>query len=201
MRRCRDCGLRLLDSHKGRPRVQCRACRLRRKSTHSLKCKNCGMDFPASYAGKKYCSDQCKAPNLIRNQKKTCIVCGGEFTSRLSTAKCCSRKCANIRSVSVMKSRYDSALNRKRRNRSGSAKRRILLRLARVESFNNLEIFERDRWICGICGYEIDKNLKTPHPRSPSIDHIIPLGRGGLHSRDNVQAAHFGCNSRKAARL
>jgi 5-methylcytosine-specific restriction endonuclease McrA len=39
--------------------------------------------------------------------------------------------------------------------------------------------------------------LKHPHVGSPTIDHIIPLSRGGVDGPVNVQAAHFGCNSRK----
>ena len=32
----------------------------------------------------------------------------------------------------------------------------------------------------------------------PSIDHIIPVSRGGLHSWDNVRLAHFLCNAVKS---
>jgi 5-methylcytosine-specific restriction endonuclease McrA len=36
---------------------------------------------------------------------------------------------------------------------------------------------------------------------SPTIDHILPLARGGTHEPSNVQAAHFGCNAAKGARV
>lgn len=68
---------------------------------------------------------------------------------------------------------------------------------ATVEKFSREEILERDGWICGICDEPIDKSLQWPHPNYASIDHIIPLARGGEHSRKNVQAAHFRCNSSK----
>lgn len=35
----------------------------------------------------------------------------------------------------------------------------------------------------------------------PSVDHIVPLAKGGLHSWDNVQLAHFKCNTLKGARV
>ena len=35
----------------------------------------------------------------------------------------------------------------------------------------------------------------------PSIDHVIPLSKGGTHSWDNVKLAHFSCNSAKGASL
>ena len=62
------------------------------------------------------------------------------------------------------------------------------------------EIFDNCHWLCGICRQPVDKNLKYPHPMSASLDHIIPLSKGGKHSKDNVQLAHFSCNSKKGAR-
>lgn len=56
--------------------------------------------------------------------------------------------------------------------------------------------------ICGICGQPIDKTLKYPDPMSPSIDHIIPIDRGG-HPSDisNLQLTHWKCNRMKANKL
>lgn len=36
---------------------------------------------------------------------------------------------------------------------------------------------------------------------SPSIDHVIPLSRGGAHAMGNVQSAHLRCNSSKGDKL
>lgn len=68
---------------------------------------------------------------------------------------------------------------------------------AHVETFSPVEIFERDRWICGLCGKKIRKSLRHPDPGSPSLDHVVPLSEGGEHSRRNAQASHLGCNLRK----
>ncbi len=62
------------------------------------------------------------------------------------------------------------------------------------------EVFERDGWVCGICGQLIDPVLKWPEPRSASLDHVLPLAAGGEHTRANTQAAHLICNIRKGAR-
>lgn len=52
--------------------------------------------------------------------------------------------------------------------------------------------------ICAICGRPVDKSLKYPHPLSPTVDHIIPVSRGGHPSDiDNLQLAHFTCNRQK----
>lgn len=56
--------------------------------------------------------------------------------------------------------------------------------------------------VCAICGRPVDMSLKWPHPMSKSIDHIIPISKGGHPSDlDNLQLAHFCCNRQKADKL
>ncbi len=56
--------------------------------------------------------------------------------------------------------------------------------------------------VCGICGKPVDKNLKSPHPLSPCVDHIIPVSKGGHPSDiDNLQLAHWTCNRQKSDKL
>lgn len=56
--------------------------------------------------------------------------------------------------------------------------------------------------VCGICGKPVDKSLKPPHPMSATIDHIIPLARGGHPADiDNLQLAHRCCNRQKSDKL
>lgn len=72
--------------------------------------------------------------------------------------------------------------------------KRARRRNAIIEKFSAAEIYERDRWICQFCYKRVDKKLKWPSPMSPSLDHIIPLSKGGAHERLNAQLAHLGCN-------
>jgi 5-methylcytosine-specific restriction endonuclease McrA len=87
------------------------------------------------------------------------------------------------------------------RGREASRRRRARMRGVIVEDFTDLEIFERDGWICGICCAPIDCVIGWPAPKSPSIDHIQPISKGGDHTRDNVQASHLRCNLRKGGRI
>lgn len=69
--------------------------------------------------------------------------------------------------------------------------------------------FERNRKkvlltqdVCGICGRPVDKSLKWPHPLSATVDHIIPIEKGGHPSAiENLQLAHFACNRQKSDKL
>lgn len=57
--------------------------------------------------------------------------------------------------------------------------------------------------VCQICGKPVDENdIKNGHIRRnyPTVDHIIPLSKGGLHTWDNVQLAHMACNAGKCDR-
>lgn len=54
---------------------------------------------------------------------------------------------------------------------------------------------------CDVCGSEMSRDVKWPDPDFASIDHVIPLSRGGTHTQGNLQWAHLSCNQRKAARV
>ena len=47
--------------------------------------------------------------------------------------------------------------------------------------------------VCGICGLVVAREKAT-------IDHIIPISRGGTHVPENLQPAHPLCNAFKANR-
>jgi 5-methylcytosine-specific restriction endonuclease McrA len=79
-------------------------------------------------------------------------------------------------------------------------RRRARQHKAFVRNVNRKEIFKRDHWICGICGQPVDSILRHPHPGSATLDHIIPLAKGGTHEPSNTQLAHFMCNSLKSDR-
>lgn len=83
------------------------------------------------------------------------------------------------------------AIAKARRN---AGNRRARMRLAFVESVDPLTVYERDNWTCRLCGLPVE-------PSTASVDHIIPLARGGKHAYENVQTAHRRCNFSKGARL
>lgn len=56
--------------------------------------------------------------------------------------------------------------------------------------------------VCAICGRPVDMSLKSPDPMSATVDHIIPVSKGG-HPSDigNLQLAHWICNRMKSDKL
>lgn len=70
-------------------------------------------------------------------------------------------------------------------------RRRIYAQSPRI---NHLAVFEFHNWICVICGSSIDKNIRFPDENAATLEHIVPLSRGGKHEWSNVAPAHAKCN-------
>lgn len=81
---------------------------------------------------------------------------------------------------------------RKKSLRYYSPKRRAIY--AQGDEIDHLALFERDNWICGICHRKINKWLRHPNYWAATVDHIVPLSKGGKHVWANVRAAHAKCN-------
>jgi 5-methylcytosine-specific restriction endonuclease McrA len=70
-----------------------------------------------------------------------------------------------------------------------------------VATVKRADIYERDDWTCYLCGDPVERTEKVPHRLAPTLDHILPLARGGTHEPSNVATAHFICNAMKSDRL
>lgn len=116
---------------------------------------------------------------------RDCAVCGEHFASPHTTSTC-SAECARA------KGRLDA--------RRAKDKRRALERSAYVEPVDRRHVYERDGWLCHLCKKRVDASREVPHPLAPTIDHVVPLSKGGTHELANVRTAHFICNTRKGNR-
>jgi hypothetical protein len=86
-------------------------------------------------------------------------------------------------------------------SRASALRRRARKAAGVVEDFALSEIWEREQGICWLCETEIDPLKKWPHPESKTLEHVIPLARGGSHTRENVALAHLVCNLRKGTQI
>lgn len=119
-----------------------------------------------------------------------CDECGNEFVMKTYNSKYCSLKCLN-RAMD----RIQEVRKRKRLRHNGEIDNSITLS----------KLIIRDKNTCKICGetvnekdYRIDgKGSFIVGEKYPSIDHIVPISKGGTHTWNNVQLAHHQCNSIK----
>ena len=158
-------------------------------------CLRCGSGLIRNQS--KFCSARCRwqfARGTL--EKKSCVICETLFVHPGTNAVCCSRECRN-------KLEYQWGRKTRARERwKEGARQREYTRKSRkaaapFEKFSREEIFERDGWRCQLCGKMVARKAKWPAPFFATLDHIIPLAKGGSHTRLNVQCAHLTCNIRK----
>lgn len=72
----------------------------------------------------------------------------------------------------------------------------------RLQFEHNKKIIFATQTVCALCGKPVDFSLKYPNPWSATIDHIIPIDKGGHPSDlENMQLAHFRCNRLKSDKI
>jgi 5-methylcytosine-specific restriction endonuclease McrA len=54
---------------------------------------------------------------------------------------------------------------------------------------------------CAICNEPIDITLKRTSSRGLTVDHWIPLSKGGSDDISNLRPAHWNCNRKKSDKL
>lgn len=115
-----------------------------------------------------------------------CEICGGRYLTK-NNGLTCSDICAE---------KY-----KRLKRREAKLTRRAVKKSAFVAPVSPRKIYVRDGFRCHICKGKLDMDAVAPHPESPTIDHVIPLAKGGTHEPANVAAAHFLCNSKKGDRV
>ena len=76
----------------------------------------------------------------------------------------------------------------------------------KIDNINVKKLFKRDSGKCYLCGGDCDWNdwrtskngNQYPGDTYPTIDHILPVSKGGYDSWDNVKLACWKCNIAKA---
>lgn len=149
-------------------------------------------------SARAYCSELCRfranfTPKPPREY--SCSCCGVKFTRQgqgtppPNRLPYCSKKCC------TKAQRRKDRLNGKRACRNGIRAQR--LRAQTVESVSPARVFVRDNWTCWLCNQQCNPKAMIPDPLFPTVDHVIPISKGGEHSYANCRCACFACNCKK----
>jgi len=159
---------------------------------HGPACEVCSQPCRT---GSRFCSLRCMGQNTV---EVPCKKCGKPALARgaFRSAACsdCQRQ-AKTEENRRAKQKYGR--NHRQRARHHGVK---------YVAFPVRDIYERDGYRCQLCGKAVlpkaayRKRDGKIHPRSPTIDHIVPMCRGGNHEPGNCQTACFRCNSLKSDR-
>ena len=134
-------------------------------------CKHCG-DYIIPERRYTYCGELCAYFGTHGTQRQVwfqdCRTCGRVFSSQQPLERACSPAC------------------------------RIGQPDFKISKSARQAIYERDQWKCQLCRKIVGKTRKHPHPRSASLDHIVPRSLGGSDEPSNLQLAHLRCNVEKS---
>jgi 5-methylcytosine-specific restriction endonuclease McrA len=76
------------------------------------------------------------------------------------------------------------------RRRAALMRYRTKKRAAFVEEVDVAVLYDRDAGRCGICSLPVGANDR-------SVDHILPISKGGVHAYTNTRLSHMACNARR----
>lgn len=194
---CEQCGVEFNSRRTGSGQarycsVLC-SCRANAAAKRTARCSTEGCDeYPnrGRKSGTMYC-DGCYAVVLAdreaRRKKRSpkprvwyagnCVHCGEAFVFNQPNNRTCSPRCGQ---------RFNKDTRKQRK------------RAAYIEEVWRPKVYARDGWTCQLCSKPVDRTKTVPHPRAPTIDHIVPIARGGEHSYANTQLACFMCNCLKS---
>jgi hypothetical protein len=178
--------------HKAGTRKQNRSLApLRQANPDPRTCPTCGTTFIPKRRDRIYCYEgHCAQvayqarraagePLRVVETTRACGECGAAFTASHPTAKWCSTTCAN---------RHHGRVRSRGRGFRDAG------------TYIDRQVFERDGWRCYLCGELVKRDVPRTDPDGPTIDHVVPLSRGGTDDLANVATAHWRCNRDKGSR-
>jgi 5-methylcytosine-specific restriction endonuclease McrA len=80
----------------------------------------------------------------------------------------------------------------------------VIVARNRAKQLGVISTLTREEWadvvkahdfICHVCGEKV--SLQLGSPETLSLDHVIPMSRGGSNSKENVAPAHRRCNQNR----
>ena len=167
-------------------------------------CRGCGTSFKG---GKVFCSSGCLSSYRIglkfdkEKQRKEriaahkCKMCSVSLTNlRLDYCSDCKDVAHNMATSNNRKRKREQGLDDKGKARKRARKYGVL-----YEPVKPIDVFNKTKGRCHICKRKLKwedrgKNLD----RSPEIDHLWPMSKGGHHLFENLAIACRVCNANKS---
>lgn len=156
-------------------------------------CVDCGSPIagrrPQSRCKKMACQDRRPIGSSI---VATCIKCHESFECTVRGPR--RKVCDGCRKQAEREQR-----RRSRRSYGSNHRKRARAYGVPYEPIKRADIFNRDGWRCYLCGKKVHMfSGDYSDPLLATLDHIVPMSRGGGHTRDNVRCACAWCNSVKS---
>jgi hypothetical protein len=171
------------------------------RPVHYRECEICNTEFETRYKASFACSPECQRERVRLWQKNKWVE---SLESRPQTkeiiCKWCNEPVVVPYSMTGARKYHDAC--KKQATRAKNRKKSVKRQGAKTQSNIVHEVIaERDNYVCHICGELVDMSLPRRSHYGATLDHVIPIAKGGLDSEDNVKLAHWICNVRKSDKL
>jgi hypothetical protein len=211
---CLQCDAPITQSpNGGQPRKYCsRKCASRfvqslkpKKPFVNKPCAKCGVAFSTNRYTDRFCSSACRKLNASVRLKQKWIDLNPSPDNYNYDCDDCGRLVERaIEQGRLTKGRYGRfckfcSLKRRRESyRHKTVKRQGVAKPAYVY-FET--VVERDGGICWLCNKAVDLTLSRITRYGATLDHVIPISKGGADSLDNIRLAHWICNNQKSNKM
>jgi 5-methylcytosine-specific restriction endonuclease McrA len=209
---CQNCGKPLDQTPKaGRPKRNCsKTCRDRHRQKLKLKpltaqtCQHCGNEYQSNKQ-QRFCSRSCgyarskiEQSNKAKQQRRQKLDANGFVTTTCGW-------CKESRTYEYQQGGHNAfhpnctIEARRARYRIKTVKRHSLInKPSRLAADEVVRVYGNN---CAICNEPIDLTLKRTSSRGLTVDHWIPLSKGGSDDISNLRPAHWNCNRKKSDNL
>jgi 5-methylcytosine-specific restriction endonuclease McrA len=170
-----------------------------KKAKVSKSCLECQVVFETARDAQVFCSNPCRAANTSAKLKALRVV--QEFYEY----ECDGCSVVVLRKYRVTKGKFGRFCDKCRlRNRRATYRSKTVKRQSLTVKPSRLscdEIAERDGFMCHICSGVVDMTLPRTRALGGTVDHVVPLSKGGSDDPENLKLAHWVCNVRKGNKI
>jgi len=164
------------------------------KEKTSVRCESCSTDFLTAFEQQRFCSLSCRKQKKSTYQSSVyfykCDDCEIHFTTSRHLSGMSAKPPVRCKACQLERTRV--------RDRKKTVARQGALSSPRI----SVEIIaKRDSYICHLCNQLVDMDIKRTDKLGATIDHVLPISKGGLDTMENVALAHWICNIRKGNKV
>lgn len=158
-------------------------------------CAYCERQFTTAHK-RKFCSVKCLAGST-RQAEMDAYLAAHKAIGLVVVCRDCDCEFCPMPGVSMARVRCPMCFDELSETHWQHIRKRRI-KAAFIEPVDRIKVFDRDGWVCRICGV---KTIRKPYqPNSAELDHVVPIARGGEHSYQNTQCACRRCNGMKGAK-
>lgn len=207
---CQICETEIEPSATGRPKRNCsNKCRIENRARNTRKkpiakvCETCLSPYETKNKHSRFCQAECRRESESKRQAEKHRVKMKElYPDGLRTVNCgwCKQPRTFHISESTPTAYHESCTKEARsaRYRIKTVKRQKVSNPYRISHEQILREYGSN---CHVCQEPIDLELPRTNRYGFTVDHFIPISKGGTDAIENLRPAHWICNIKKSDKM